>query len=474
MLSRGPKYSVEAPITKHELLATAHNIADKVHTEDRERCRQECVEAVRSGYEKKDGTRMMRRIAGYMKDSGHALMLADKEGSSVVMPQGLFGDKALAAVRKNFRISDEKPQGAKKKAVALLEDLKLNRIKREVKNNKVHALTVFFSAKSLKVDCPFRAIVTERGTGQATVSRYLQRQLSGLNPEDPYKIASSDRLSQGATYASVVYEYSRTHPQKLVYVVLSRCTHLGGLYLTNALGDHSFYHREDKPERAMTDEFRRLENHRLQTVTGRYLDALRREEQRERRRHAFTLALLNVRSLRAHALDVARDPVVVPRLTETWNNNKQEGGQEARGEGAVGEQGFAPVVRARAVDARSRAGGVDVHYRSVRWRGGMVRHSWSYADTRGEYAGFTAVCDEAYRSLAPARLVDASGFRCLGPACCGGVAGVAGGAPCDELELACGVPAGWERLPLAVFFSCFLVATLVAGRWSLFRKSAAI
>ncbi|KAH7958420.1 hypothetical protein HPB49_001408 [Dermacentor silvarum] len=142
---------------------------------------------------------------------------------------------------------------------------------------------------------------------------------------------------------------------KLVYVALSRCTHLGGLYLTNALGDHSFYHREDNPDSAMTDEFRRLENHRLQTVTGRYLDALRREEQRERRRHAFTLALLNVRSLRAHALDVARDPVLqevdVLCLTETWNNNKQEGGQEARGEGVVGEQGFAPVVRARAVDA---------------------------------------------------------------------------------------------------------------------------
>ncbi|KAH7946510.1 hypothetical protein HPB52_000262 [Rhipicephalus sanguineus] len=144
-------------------------------------------------YNKKDGTRMMRRIAKYMKDAGHALMLADKDGSFVVMPQGLFGDKALAAV-KNFRISDVKPPKAKKEAVALLEDLKLDRIRREVKNNKVHALIVFFSAKSHKVDCPFRAIVTERRTWQATVSRYLQRQLTGLAPEDPYKIASSDRL----------------------------------------------------------------------------------------------------------------------------------------------------------------------------------------------------------------------------------------------------------------------------------------
>ncbi|KAH7951757.1 hypothetical protein HPB52_012521 [Rhipicephalus sanguineus] len=129
-----------------------------------------------------------------MKESGHALMLADKDGSFVVMPQGLFGDKALAAVKKNFRISDVKPPKAKQKAVALLEDLKLDWIRREVKNNKVHALTVFFSAKSHKVDCPFRAIVTERGTWQATVSRYLQRQLTGLAPEDTYKIASSDRL----------------------------------------------------------------------------------------------------------------------------------------------------------------------------------------------------------------------------------------------------------------------------------------
>ncbi|KAH7953983.1 hypothetical protein HPB49_014730 [Dermacentor silvarum] len=142
--------------------------------------------------------------------------------------------------------------------------------------------------------------------------------------------------------------------KKLVYVALSRCTHLGGLYLTNALGDHSFYHREDNPDRAMTDEFRRLENHRLQTVTGRYLDALRREEQRERRRLAFTLALLNVRSLRAHALDVARDPVLqevdVLCLKKTWNNNKQEGGQEARGEGR-GRR-----TRIRAGGSRARRG----------------------------------------------------------------------------------------------------------------------
>ncbi|KAH7965550.1 hypothetical protein HPB49_008702 [Dermacentor silvarum] len=84
--------------------------------------------------------------------------------------------------------------------------------------------------------------------------------------------------SQGGTYASVGYEYARTHPQKLVYVALSRCTNLNGIYLTNCDGDHTFYHREANPDKPMVDEFRRLESHRLHTVTQRYLAALKEQE----------------------------------------------------------------------------------------------------------------------------------------------------------------------------------------------------
>ncbi|KAH7941034.1 hypothetical protein HPB49_009386 [Dermacentor silvarum] len=32
--------------------------------------------------------------------------------------------------------------------------------------------------------------------------------------------------SQGGTYASIVYDYAKTHPQKIVYVALSRCTNI--------------------------------------------------------------------------------------------------------------------------------------------------------------------------------------------------------------------------------------------------------
>ncbi|KAH7964859.1 hypothetical protein HPB49_001930 [Dermacentor silvarum] len=168
--------------------------------------------------------------------------------------------------------------------------------------------------------------------------------------------------SQGGTYASVVYEYARTHSQKLVYVALSRCTNLNGLYLTNCDRDHTFYHREANPDKPMVDEFRRLESHRLHTVTQRYLAALKEQELSrvcEGGSREFTLALLNVRSLSAHALDVARDPVLgkvdLLCLTDTWNNGTAAG---SGCEDAV-VRGYDAAACARAVATR-RAGGVDV------------------------------------------------------------------------------------------------------------------
>lgn len=65
--------------------------------------------------------------------------------------------------------------------------------------------------------------------------------------------------SQGATYASIVYEHSKTHPQKLVYVALTRCTSINNLYLRNAKGNHKFYHKASNEDRAMANEFQRLD-----------------------------------------------------------------------------------------------------------------------------------------------------------------------------------------------------------------------
>ncbi|XP_042150478.1 uncharacterized protein LOC121838350 [Ixodes scapularis] len=113
--------------------------------------------------------------------------------------------------------------------------------------------------------------------------------------------------SQGGTYSEVVYEYAKTHPQTLVHFALSHCTDINTLYLANSSADHCFHHKDTNADKNMAVEFERLQKHKLDTVTHWYLHVL------ETRVHAetkFTLALLNTRSLSAHALDIERDPVL--------------------------------------------------------------------------------------------------------------------------------------------------------------------
>ncbi|KAH9367914.1 hypothetical protein HPB48_008366 [Haemaphysalis longicornis] len=171
--------------------------------------------------------------------------------------------------------------------------------------------------------------------------------------------------SQGGTYPSVVYEYSKTHSQKLVYVALSQCTRLNGLYLTNASGDHTFHHRVANPDKPMLDEFQRMKNHRLETVTGRYLNAI--HEQRQQRQ--LTLALLNVRSLRAHAVDVGRDAVL----------------------GRVDALCLCETSMANQPGRADAAGGVSV-YTNVNDNDSKnalkLTKAFDYADKRGEYTAF--------------------------------------------------------------------------------------
>ena len=92
------------------------------------------------------------------------------------------------------------------------------------------------------------------------------------------------------------------------------------LYLTNAKGDHRFYHKDKNEDRAMLNEFQRLDQHRLPTLAQRYLRALQEDVDST---NEFTIALLNVPSLHAHVDDVERDPILtavdVLCLTETWN-----------------------------------------------------------------------------------------------------------------------------------------------------------
>lgn len=99
-----------------------------------------------------------------------------------------------------------------------------------------------------------------------------------------------------------------------MYVALSRVTTIDGLYLTNKENDHRFYNFKDNPDRALADEFRRLDQHRLQTISAdcnRMLAA-----------HFVTVDCVNVRSLGAQNADVASDLILTNTtalcFTETW------------------------------------------------------------------------------------------------------------------------------------------------------------
>ncbi|KAF0733287.1 ATP-dependent DNA helicase PIF1-like [Aphis craccivora] len=73
--------------------------------------------------------------------------------------------------------------------------------------------------------------------------------------------AISIHKSQGSTYLAVVYEYSKTHNQQILYVALSRCSKYGGLFLTNRSGDYRFYHKHKKELKEIRTEFERLARH---------------------------------------------------------------------------------------------------------------------------------------------------------------------------------------------------------------------
>ncbi|KAK8759627.1 hypothetical protein V5799_002740 [Amblyomma americanum] len=109
--------------------------------------------------------------------------------------------------------------------------------------------------------------------------------------------------SQGGTFDAVVYEYAANHPQKLVYVALSRAMSLEGLYLINKDGCHKFTHRGPNPDRALKAEFERLQQHPLETAFSRC--------ERLVEKSAVTIATLNVRSLLLHNCEITSDAMLM-------------------------------------------------------------------------------------------------------------------------------------------------------------------
>nr|XP_054930532.1 uncharacterized protein LOC129386496 [Dermacentor andersoni] len=109
--------------------------------------------------------------------------------------------------------------------------------------------------------------------------------------------------SEGGTFDAVVYEYASNHPQKLVYVALSRATCLEGLYLTNKEGCHKFTHRGPNVDNILKAEFDRLQKHTSETAFNRCEQLVAN--------NTATVATLNVRSLSSHSESICMDSLLM-------------------------------------------------------------------------------------------------------------------------------------------------------------------
>ncbi|KAH8009896.1 hypothetical protein HPB51_021694 [Rhipicephalus microplus] len=110
----------------------------------------------------------------------------------------VFGDSSvrLFFVDENFQVANVKPSKVKATASKLCEEAGLHKLASSVRAARGVNLSVFFSAKTHKPEVPFRVIVSEQGTWQRLVGRYLQRSLSVLPVEDPCLIRKPQMVSE--------------------------------------------------------------------------------------------------------------------------------------------------------------------------------------------------------------------------------------------------------------------------------------
>ncbi|KAM7304095.1 hypothetical protein ISCGN_013995 [Ixodes scapularis] len=173
VLQLGPKYCNPIKLDKPELLSLVRRTAAKAEGE----------------------------AVALLREANLKLLLSDKEGGLVVIPDKIYSQKSLEAITGNFRpLKDHRPKKVKAEAIRKCQQLGLTTLATSVRNSRGLSLECFFTAKTHKTECPFRVIVSERGTWQHSVGSFLQKSLSVLELDDPFLVrrpsAVSDYLEQ--------------------------------------------------------------------------------------------------------------------------------------------------------------------------------------------------------------------------------------------------------------------------------------
>ncbi|GFX05943.1 ATP-dependent DNA helicase PIF1, partial [Trichonephila clavipes] len=144
--------------------------------------------------------------------------------------------------------------------------------------------------------------------------------------------------SQGGTFDEVIFNYDKSQQIQLVYVALSRVTSTDGLYLTNDKDDFKFYHGRGSTAptvKDIRDEYDRMANHRLPTLSMQARAFCKRDVLAERNEHQggylhrrrqliLIISAFNAQSLVVHAGDIESDNILMNSdymvISENWMN----------------------------------------------------------------------------------------------------------------------------------------------------------
>ncbi|XP_072143741.1 uncharacterized protein [Dermacentor andersoni] len=193
-LRKGPKFACEPELSPPEKVSLSRSISRWVTKDFRPRCVTECVDVIARTVPQSNKSDNLTGVSRFFVKHELRLVTADKEGFFVVVPQELYAQKAKTAIDKNFVPKITNLKKVKKTAIDLLEKFGLERLASGVKHTKGLHLDIFFSAKTHKPEVPFRAIISEKGTWQYTVSTFLHNVLSSVRLDDPFLIRHSEEI----------------------------------------------------------------------------------------------------------------------------------------------------------------------------------------------------------------------------------------------------------------------------------------
>ncbi|XP_065288624.1 uncharacterized protein [Dermacentor albipictus] len=241
LLQKGPKYGLEPGVPAHELIATNRKLAMKTRNEeDRDRCLLEGVDCLRkcstNVLDAQNHRNVLNGVVSLFKRNNLMLVQADKETGFVVLPKGMFNEKAQVAINKNFEPIKKSAVRVKTKFINFCRELNLDKLARDIANSRGSSLNAFFTAKTHKPDIPFRTIVSEEGSWQINVSRFLQKHLKTLALDDPFLtkkstdvalfLESTDNIGFG--FSVDVQDLFYSVPQDQLLLAVRECVEANG------------------------------------------------------------------------------------------------------------------------------------------------------------------------------------------------------------------------------------------------------